>query len=187
MNNTAEQLKISVDNYLQGELISDIKYEYINGEVFAMAGAKRWHNIIGMNLSRMLSTHLRSTSCQVYGSDMKVGILTENDAFFYYPDLHVSCEKSDNDLYNYEPKLIIEILSDSTERTDRVEKFHHYRQLKSLEDYVLVAQDSPRVEIYSRDRQWDLTLSAGDDCFYLKSIDLLLTLTEVYENIEFNH
>ncbi|NOQ36049.1 MAG: Uma2 family endonuclease [Methylococcaceae bacterium] len=181
--NTAEQLKISVDDYLQGELISEIKYEYINGEVYAMSGARRAHNIISMTLSRLLGNHLHGSACQVYGSDMKVGILTNTDDFFYYADVHVSCEQSDNDLYNVEPKLIVEVLSDSTERKDRAEKFHNYRKLESLEEYVLVAQDTKRVEVYSREENWDLALfeEAGD--FYLNSVDLRLDLADVYQNV----
>ena len=183
MNNTAEQLKISVDDYLQGELVSDIKYEYINGDVYAMAGAKRAHNIISMNLSILLGNHLKGLPCQVYGSDMKVGILTKTDDYFYYPDIHVSCEKSDNELYNFEPKLIIEVLSDSTERRDRAEKFRDYRKLKSLQEYVLVAQDSPRVEIYRRSENWDLVLLTQDDEICLNSIDLCLNVSKLYENV----
>ncbi len=183
MNNTAEQLKISVDDYLQGELVSDIKYEYINGDVYAMAGVKRAHNIISMNLSILLGNHLKELPCQVYGSDMKVGILTKTDEYFYYPDIHVSCEKGDNELYNFEPKLIIEVLSDSTERRDRAEKFRDYRKLKSLQEYVLVAQDSLRVEIYRRAENWDLVLLTKNDEFCLNSIDLCLNVSELYENV----
>jgi Uma2 family endonuclease len=179
----ARQAKISIEDYLQGELVSDIKHEYVNGEVYAMAGAKRPHNIISMNLSVLLGSHLRGTPCQAYNSDMKVGILTATDDYFYYPDLHVSCEKTGNELYNQEPKLIIEILSDSTERTDRAEKFRDYRKLASLEEYVLVAQDTPRVEIYRRAENWDLALFTQDEQFCLTSIDLSLHVAEVYENV----
>jgi Uma2 family endonuclease len=181
--NIARQVTISIEDYLQGELVSDIKYEYVNGEVYAMAGAKRAHNIISMNLSGLLHQHLRGTPCQAYGSDMKVGILTATDDYFYYPDLQVSCEKNANPLYNQQPKLIIEILSDSTERIDRAEKFRDYRKLASLEEYVLVAQDTPRVEIYRRAENWELVLFTQADTFYLNSIDLSLKVPEVYENV----
>lgn len=187
MINTAEQLKISVDDYLQGELISDIKHEYINGEVYAMAGAKRAHNLISGNVFGALFNHLRGTPCRVYGSDMKVGILTNNDDFFYYPDLHVSCEKTNNNLYNYQPKLIIEVLSDSTERKDRAEKFHDYRKLDSLEEYVLIAQDSKRVEVYHRNQAFDLALFTDDSDFKLDSVDLSLSLADIYQDVEFNN
>lgn len=185
MSNTAEKLKISIDDYLEGELISDIKHEYINGEVYAMAGAKRAHNIICMNLVAVLHPHLRGTPCRVFSSDMKVGILTATDDIFYYPDVQVSCEKNGNDHYNAEPKLIIEVLSDSTERKDRVEKFYTYRKLASLEEYVLVAQDCLRVEIYRRSTGWDVELLGEGKSFQFESVGLALTVADVYQDVEF--
>lgn len=182
----AEQLKISVIDYLEGELISEIKYEYFNGEVFAMAGAKRAHNIISMNLSGILFNHLYGTPCHVFGSDMKVGILTETEDCFYYPDVHVSCETTENEHYNSQPKLIIKVLSNSTERKDRAEKFHYYRKLASLEEYVLVAQDCQRVEIYRRSVLWDLALFKNDDCFCFDSVGLSLSMVDIYQGVVFN-
>jgi Uma2 family endonuclease len=182
--NAAEKLKISVDDYLAGELISDIKYEYVNGEVYAMAGAKRAHNIISMNFANLLFNHLRGTPCRVFNSDMKVGVLTATDDIFYYPDVQVSCEKNGNEHYNAEPKLIIEVLSDSTERKDRVEKFYTYRKLASLEEYVLVAQDCLRVEIYRRRNGWDLELLGEGKSFQLESVGLDLTVADVYQDVE---
>ncbi len=183
----AEQLKISIIDYLEGELISEVKHEYINGDVYAMAGAKRAHNIISMNLSSIIHNHLRDSPCRVFASDMKVGVLTDSDDYFYYPDLHVSCETSGHSQYNAQAKLIIEVLSVSTERKDRAEKFHNYRKLDSLEDYVLVAQDCQRVEIYSRSRAWDLALFTDDnDSFSFDSIGLSLSLAEIYQDVEFD-
>lgn len=182
----AEQSKISVTDYLEGELVSDIKYEYSNGEVYAMAGAGRAHNIISMNLAGMLFDHLRGTPCRVYGSDMKVGILTETEDCFYYSDVQVSCEKATHDHYNSQPKLIIEVLSDSTERKDRSEKFHYYRKLTSLEEYILVAHDCPRVEIYRRSQAWDLALFREEESFCFDSVGLSLNMMDVYQDVIFN-
>ncbi len=187
MKSTAEQLNISVTDYLEGELISEIKHEYINGDVYSMVGAKRAHNLVSMNLAAILYNHLRGKPCRVFGSDMKVGIQTATDDFFYYPDLHVSCEKANNVHFNSEPKLIIEVLSDSTERKDRAEKFYNYRKLESLQDYVLVAQDCQRVEIYSRSQAWELTLFTQEtDKFSFDSVALNLTLAEIYQDVEFD-
>ena len=186
MQNTAQKLKISIEDYLEGELISNMKYEYINGDVFAMAGAKRSHNIAAGNIFAALHHHLRGTGCQVFNSDMKVGILTASDDIFYYPDVHVSCEKNGNEHYNVEPKLIIEVLSDSTERKDRVEKFYDYRQLASLEEYVLIAQDCFRIEIYRRRDNWNVELLKTENaCFQLESVELNLTMFDVYQAINF--
>jgi Uma2 family endonuclease len=182
----AEKLKTSVADYLQGELVSDVKYEYINGEAYAMSGAKRSHNIISMNLSGLIFTHLRNTPCRVFNSDMKVRIQTAEDDCFFYPDLHVSCSASDNaEQYNSQPKLIIEVLSDATERYDRAEKFHHYRKLASLEEYVLIAQDTQRVECYRRADLWDLQLYQQGEVALFESVGLELPLADVYEGVVF--
>lgn len=183
----AEKLKTSVADYLQGELVSEIKYEYINGEVYAMSGAKRAHNIISMNLSGQLFAHLRSTPCRVINSDMKVRIQTADDDCFFYPDLHVTCSASDTaEQYNSQPKLIIEVLSDTTERYDRAEKFHHYRKLASLEEYVLITQDTQRVECYRRAEQWDLRLYQQGEHVRFESVGLDLQLADIYEGIVFS-
>ena len=137
-------------------------------------------------LNRAEYNHLRGSFCRVFGSDMKVGIQTATDDIFYYPDLHVSCEQASNEHFNSEPKLIIEVLSGSTERKDRAEKFYNYRKLASLQDYVLVASDCQRVEIYSRSKVWELTLFIQEaDGFSFDSVGLDLTLAEIYQDVEF--
>ncbi|AMK77186.1 MULTISPECIES: Uma2 family endonuclease [Methylomonas] len=182
----AEKLSISVADYLQGELVSDIKHEYINGDVYAMAGAKRAHNIISMNLAGLVFAHLRGSPCRVFNSDMKVHVQSARDDCFFYPDLHVTCSAADTaEHYNSQPKLIVEVLSDATERYDRAEKFHQYRKLTSLEEYVLIAQDTQRVECYSRDAQWDLRLYQAGEPAVLQSIGLELAVAEIYEGIVF--
>ena len=118
-----EKLTIDVDDYLQGELVSDTKFEFIHGETWEMPGVNRSHNIIAINLLGMLHAHLRNTSCRVYSGDMKVRVQADSDDCFFYPDLHVTCSHSDTaELYNTQPKLIVEVLSDATERYDRAEK-----------------------------------------------------------------
>lgn len=180
----AENLKLSVADYLQGELVSEVKYEYINGEVYAMSGAKRAHNIISMNLSGLVFAHLRNTPCRVFNSDMKVRVQTAEDDCFFYPDLHVTCSATDNEeLYNSQPKLIIEVLSDATERYDRAEKFHHYRKLSSLEEYILIAQDTPRVECYRRADVWDLQLYQQGEIAVFQSLALELAVADIYEGV----
>lgn len=182
----AEQLKISVNDYLQGELISEVKYEYINGEVYAMVGVKRAHDTVSTNLIAFLHAHLRGTPCRVHSGEMKVRVQTADDDCFFYPDLHVTCSASDIDEhYNSQPKLIIEVLSDTTERYDRAEKFHHYRKLASLEEYVLIAQDTLRVECYRRSAAWDLRLYQQDEAVYLESIALSLPIGDIYDGVSF--
>lgn len=180
----AEKLQPGVTDYLQSELISDIKHEYINGKIYSMSGAKRAHNIICINLSGILFAHLRGTPCRVFNADMKVRVQTADDDCFFYPDLHVTCAANDTaEHFNCQPKLIIEVLSEATERYDRAEKFHHYRKLTSLEEYVLVAQDTRRIEIYHRAAQWDLRLFLADQPIVFQSIGLELAMDEVYEGV----
>lgn len=182
----AEKLHLSVADYLQGELLSDIKHEYINGEVYAMSGAKRAHNLISMNLAGALFAHLRGSPCRVFNSDMKVRVQTASDDCFFYPDLHVTCSAADTaEHYNSRPKLIVEVLSDATERYDRAEKFHHYRKLESLEEYVLVAQDTQRVECYRLSEQWDLQLYRAGEQVRFESVGFELPVAEIYEGVEF--
>lgn len=180
----AEKLHLSVEDYLQGELLSDIKYEFINGEVYAMVGVKRAHDTVTTNLIAFLHTHLRGTPCRVHSGEMKVRVKTAEDDCFFYPDLHVTCSAADTEeLFNSQPKLIIEVLSDATERYDRAEKFHHYRKLSSLEEYVLIAQDTPRVECYRRSELWDLQLYQQGEQAFFQSLGLELAVADIYEGV----
>jgi Uma2 family endonuclease len=183
----AKQLKISADDYFQGELTSDTKHEYVNGDVYVMSGAKRAHNIIGMNLAGIFHAHLRSKPCRAFGSDMKVRVQTATEDCFFYPDLHITCSENDTAPYfNSQPRLIVEILSESTERYDRSDKFHYYRKLESLEEYVLVAQDTQRIECYRRNRQWDFELYQTGGSVVFESLELSLAIAEVYDGLIFD-
>lgn len=178
----AEKLNLSLADYLQGELLSDIKFEYINGEVFAMVGVKRAHDTITTNLIAFLHAHLRGTPCRVHSGEMKVRVQTAEDDCFFYPDLHVTCSATDTEeLFNSQPKLIIEVLSDATERYDRAEKFHHYRKLPSLEEYALIAQDTPRLERYRRSELWDFQLYQQSEHAVFQSLGLELAIADIYE------
>jgi Uma2 family endonuclease len=186
MKATAPQLKISIADYLEGELISDVKYEYVNGEVFAMAGVSEQHNTITVNLTALLRQHLRGTGCKVFVADMKTRIQFADENYFYYPDLQVCCQSSDKQRYYKEaPKLVIEVLSSSTERYDRSEKFDHYRQLPSLEEYILVAQNKQKIEIYRRNHHWQPDIYTENEVFQFQSVDLSLSMAAVYEDVEF--
>lgn len=180
----AEKFKTSIEDYLQGELLSDIKHEYVNGDIYAMAGASEEHNTITVNLTALLHNHLRGTACKVFASDMKTHIQTAYGDFFYYPDLQVCCRNDDKQrYYKQAPKLIIEVLSDSTQRHDRCEKFNNYRQLDSLEESVLITQDKRQVEIYRRTEQWQALLATENDTVRLESLGLTLNMTDIYEGL----
>ncbi|MFY7800918.1 MAG: Uma2 family endonuclease [Dolichospermum sp.] len=179
----------TVEEYLELEQTSDIRHEYFAGEVFAMAGGSKEHNIISGNVYSRLRSQLRGSSCKVFMSDMKVRInlANENQTIFYYPDVIVSCDTEDQDRYflNY-PCLIIEVLSPSTETIDRREKLLNYRSLASLKEYVLISQDEVKVEVYRQDekRNWTIqTLINRDDKLHLDSVGLILEMADIYEDV----
>lgn len=132
------QALLSVAEYLQLEHQSQTKHEYINGNIYAMAGASDAHVTIALNLATLLRGHVRGKGCRIYIADMKVHIEARN--CFYYPDVMVSCEPRDQEtsIYKRFPKLIVEVLSNSTEAFDRGDKFADYQTLESLEEYVLI-------------------------------------------------
>jgi Uma2 family endonuclease len=171
MGQTPTGRTVGVEDYLNGELAGDIRHEFVNGEVLAMVGTGKAHNTIAGNLFAALHAHLRGSPCRPYMSDVKVRVRTNRDDRFYYPDLLVSCApQGPNAYYTEAPVLIADVLSASTERQDRAEKFHHYRKLHSLQEYVLVAQDLMRVEIYRRTTGWDLELFGEGDRFLLNTV-----------------
>ena len=179
----------TVEEYLELEQTSDIRHEYFAGEVFAMAGGSKEHNIISGNIYSLLRSRLRGSSCNVFMSDIKVRINLANDnkTIFYYPDVVVSCDTEDQDRYflNY-PCLIIEVLSPITETIDRREKLVNYRGLPSLKEYILISQDEFKVEVYRQDEKgnWTIqTLINDNDKLHLDSVGLILEMTEIYEDI----
>ncbi|MHB9102072.1 MAG: Uma2 family endonuclease [Sulfuricella sp.] len=148
MNLAVPERPIPIPEYLEGELRSDIRHEYVAGQVYAMAGAGEKHNLIALNIASRLRSAVRGTPCRAFISDMKVRV-GQNDAF-YYPDVMVACDPQDTEsLYKRSPCLIVEVLSPATEAIDRREKFFAYRSLPSLRHYLLVSQDQRRVEWHS--------------------------------------
>ncbi|MEL7037545.1 MAG: Uma2 family endonuclease [Cyanobacteria bacterium J06592_8] len=177
----------TADEYLEIERISPIKHEYLQGQLVAMAGASKAHVIITNNLSALLVNHLRGTSCISYAVDMKVRLPSLN--LFYYPDVAVTCDQrdriSDQDFILH-PKLIIEVLSDSTEAFDRGDKFSNYKTIPELEEYILIHQKQILVEGFQRksDNLWVPQIyPAGDNIEFL-SISLTCAIAMLYENID---
>ncbi|MDD2761509.1 MAG: Uma2 family endonuclease [Methylomonas sp.] len=133
------------EDYLEMELSSPVKHEYVAGEIFAMTGTSDSHNIISLNLAFILREHLRGTPCRVFMSNLKLKIEAA-DAYFY-PDLMVTCETAPDSHFREQPKLVIEVLSDSTAKYDREDKPRMYQSLQSLQEYVLVAQSCMDVRV----------------------------------------
>ncbi len=157
----------TVEQYLEMERASEEKHEFLDGEIYLMSGASRKHNAIQVAVTATLYQQLRQRPCFVFGSDMRVKVSATG--MYTYPDFSLGCDeaqiedKEQDTLLN--PTVIVEILSPSTERYDRGKKFQHYRALESLREYVLIAQDSPRIERYTRqaDNQWLLADAVGLD------------------------
>ncbi len=176
---------LAVDDYIESELHSETKHEYLGGEVYAMAGASRAHNLITGNLGFALHAYLRGGPCQVFMSDMKLHIKQAQDDCFYYPDVMVTCQPDDNAKYWCEqPKLIVEVLSESTERVDTREKYFAYQTLSALEEYVVLAQDRREATVYRRSEGWGAFKVVGEAVLELASVGLCVGLAEVYAGVE---
>ena len=186
---TASQPHVTPEAYLVQERRAETKSEYVNGRVYAMTGASREHNLITLNIASELRTRLRGRPCETYMNDMRVKV--GPTGLYTYPDVVALCEpprfEDDHVDTLLNPAVVFEVLSPSTERYDRGERFAHYRQLPSLQEYVLVAQDEPRVEHYARrGAQWVLTEAAAiDGSIELPALGCALALADVYERVEF--
>lgn len=177
---------LTVEEYLKFEQNDEIRHEYVAGQIYAMAGASEAHNLIVTNLIAILRPHLRGSSCRAFVADMKVKINLQQGDIFYYPDLLVTCDQDDREKYfKTNPNLIVEVLSDSTETTDKREKRINYQSLDSLQEYILVAQDKMRVEIYRRDGSgnWTVEILGEKELLRLDSVGLTLTMADIYEDV----
>ena len=183
-----QQPYLTPEEYLQIEAQSPIKHEYIDGQIYAMAGASDPHVTIALNLATLLRSHVRGSGCRVYISDMKTRIETLNR--FYYPDVLVTCDPRDLETSTYKrfPTLIVEVLSDSTEAFDRGDKFADYQTLESLREYVLINTKRQRVECFRRNDEglWVLHFYTPEQTsFRLDSIGFEETLDALYEDVVF--
>jgi Uma2 family endonuclease len=180
--------------YLEWEEQQPIKYEYMNGEVFAMTGGILPHNSIAVNLTSGLKNHLRGKGCKVFMADAKVGV-SENGPF-HYPDVMVSCDPRDQKARKviYHPCLIVEVLSPGTEAFDRGKKFRNYRQIETLKEYVLIEADRMNVECYriNEKGKWELTaysLESTTNDIELEveftSVDFCCPISLLYEDVVF--
>jgi len=174
------------EEYLEIEESSTIKHEYIQGHIYAMAGASKAHVILTGNLVTLLNNHLRGTGCIVYSTDMKVRIEVANT--FYYPDVTVSCDERDRtsseDFIRY-PRLIIEVLSRKTESFDRGDKFADYKTIETLEEYILVNQYQMSVERFQRNAEglWVPFAYRESDEVSFASVNFHQAIAELYENV----
>lgn len=179
---------LSPEEYLAEERLASFRSQYVNGEVFAMAGASAMHGLIAANLVRDLGTQLKGRDCRVFSADLRVKVSATG--LYTYPDVIVACgtlnfdDAQQDTLLN--PIVLVEVLSESTKDYDRGGKFEHYRSLASLQEYLLVAQDRPHVEHFLRqaDGRWLFEeTNRLDDSLALPSIGCALALREIYDKV----
>jgi Uma2 family endonuclease len=175
---------LTADEYLEFEHTADVRHEFVAGTIHAMAGTSESHLRIVGNLFAAFRAHLRGSPCKTYFVDFKVRLKPGHDDIFYYPDVMVACGREGmTEYYLQHPKLIIEVLSPSTEQIDRREKALNYRQIATLEEYVLVAQDRPYVELQRRADNWQpTTVTSLGATAEFRSIGLSLPLPQIYED-----
>jgi Uma2 family endonuclease len=184
---TTDKIKISPEDYLEAEKTSLVKHEYRQGEAYEMVGASDSHVTIAGNLFSLLRSFVRGKDCRVYIADMKLRIESLN--IFYYPDIMVTCDARDQEFTYFKkyPKLIIEILSKSREAFDRGDKFADYRQIETLQEYVLISQTKIQVECFRRnnDNLWVLNpYNNQDELVNFTSIDFSFSLADLYEDVK---
>lgn len=182
--------KLTPAEYLAKEQKADFRSEFYKGEMFAMAGASFEHTLAKDNLAGEARSALKGRHCKVLTSDIRVKV--DPTGLYTYPDIVICCDKptfEDNVFGTLpNPQVLVEVLSDSTEKYDRGVKSQHYRQIASLQEYVLVSQDRPVIERYVRqaDGDWLLTEFSGlDRVFEFASVPAKVPLSEIYRDVTF--
>ncbi len=188
------QPTLTPTGYLDWEAQQPLRYEFVDGQIVAMTGGTIPHNQIAVNLVAILRPHLRGRNCKILSGDAKVAI--SDDGPFFYPDVTVTCNERDRTARNYIrfPCLVVEVLSESTEARDRGYKFRRYRQIETLQEYVLIDPDRFLVECYRRNERdnWELVTTMGEvsgaaaeGSLVLDSVGLEIALAQVYEDVVF--
>jgi len=176
-----ESVFLTEEEYLKSELTSEIKREYIDGRVYAMAGAKHNHNFISGNIYRKFGNHLEGTPCATFMADTKVRLGKD----YVYPDVLVDCGKmSGDDYFSTSPVIIVEVLSKSTRKMDATAKLVRYINLPSLQEYAMIEQDFVSVELLRRNSHWRPNYFFLGDAVTFESIGLTLTVEEIYDRVD---
>ena len=188
MSSVAARTYLTPAEYIAAERKATLKSEYLSGEIVAMSGASNEHNLITMNTAAGLYNQVTERGCRIYASDMRIGIGA--GVSYFYPDVVVVCDEPrfEDDAFDtlINPEVIVEVLSPSTEAYDRGEKSARYRQLESLQEYVLISQDKVQVEHYLRQgKQWVLSeFSILENVLPLVSIGAELSLNQIYRFVD---
>ncbi|MGD9560695.1 MAG: Uma2 family endonuclease [Pyrinomonadaceae bacterium] len=180
--------KVSVEEYLEGEKVSRVKHEYVNGEVYAMAGVSDRHNRICLNLSMLLDSHLEGSECDVFVVDVKLKV---SESLYYYPDVFVACDKApESEYFRTAPVLVVEVVSPSTRQIDRREKLLAYQQVPSVLEYLIVEQDKMHIELHRRQPNgtWITYFYNDNDLdveIEFESVGLKTDLEAIYRRVTF--
>ena len=178
---------LSEQDYLDGELISEIKHEYIGGVVYAMAGASKNHNLILVNISRKIGNALENVKspCKVFVESMKVRISAQNTSYFY-PDVMVACDTSqdDSEYYTNSPIIIAEVLSESTRKTDFTTKKQAYFNIPTLQEYVIIEQKVCQITVFRKNTDWQPLFYFLGDSVTFDSIGATVAVEDIYYQVE---
>lgn len=188
MSTAPKRQPISIEEYLRGELDSQVKHEYLGGFVYAMAGGNNAHNRVASNVLAALHLRLRKKRCEAFNSDTKIRIKLPTQVRFYYPDASVICDSNPpDDSFQDRPVVIVEVLSRNTRRIDQGEKREAYLTIPTLCAYLLIEQDGPAAIVYRRTEQGFVEETYVDikAVIPLTEIDTELPLDEIYERVEF--
>lgn len=171
---------LTVDDYLAGEIQSPVKYEYVDGRVYAMAGGSNVHSRISSRVLIFLGGQLAGSSCEAFNSDTKIRVQRQSRNFFYYPDASVVCESNaDSDTFQDQPVVVVEVISESTRRVDEGEKRDNYLSIPSLNTYVLLEQDRAAARVFQR----------GTDGLFCESVycetDAVISLVAIGAELRF--
>jgi Uma2 family endonuclease len=185
MTRPASQTSLTLERFLELEREAVQKHEFMDGQMYAMAGAKRQHNLIVTNLVIALGLAAEGSSCQVMSGDMKV-LVMDQPKVSYYPDVVVVCDEDDDEDYTTKPCLIVEVLSQSTGRIDQTEKKINYQRLESLEAYLIVHQNQKRIDVHRRisSNEWTVEEYGPDAEIELDCPKMTLKLEDVYKRIQ---
>ena len=173
---------ISEETYLKGELITELKHEYIDGEIISMAGASASHRKIAGNIFRKIGNHLEDNPCSTYMSDARVK--TGKD--YYYPDIVVDCnsDEAPDSLYADKPLLIVEVFSKSTKHIDKGRKLLEYINIPSMKEYIMIEQYSASIDVFRKSEGWILRNYILGEEITFESIDLTLSVEEIYHRVK---
>jgi len=181
MSNVSRSKVITENDYLAAELVSDIRHEFVNGEIYAMSGAKATHNRISGNIAREVGNMLRNSHCDTFAADMKV----KAGSNYFYPDVLVDCSELDGEaVFTQSPVIIFEVLSRSSRKLDETIKKIAYMNIPTLQEYVLVEQDFVDVEVFRKSDDWRSSHYFLGDQIELESQAIKLDVEEIYTRVK---